>query len=62
MDSNPHLPLYRAAQTTFLLEFPVWWAYLASFSASLVICIVAVYCAGVRLGECVTGRPLMPQA
>ena len=49
-------------ETTLFLQFPVWWAYLASFSASVVICTVAVYCAGVRLDECVTGRPLMPQA
>jgi TRAP-type C4-dicarboxylate transport system permease small subunit len=49
-------------ETTLFLQFPVWWAYLASFSASVVTCIVAVYCAALRVRESVTGRTLMPQA
>lgn len=48
-------------ETTLFLQFPVWWAYLASFCASVVTCIVAVYCAALRLGECLTGRALLPR-
>jgi len=49
-------------ETTFFLQFPVWWAYLASFTASCVTCIVALYCAVMRLGEALTGRLLLPRA
>jgi TRAP-type C4-dicarboxylate transport system permease small subunit len=48
-------------ETTFFLQFPVWWAYLASFIASVVTCVVAVYCAIMRLAEWLTGRALLPQ-
>lgn len=49
-------------ETTLFLQFPVWWAYLASFCASLVTCLVAVYCAVLRLCESVTGQYLLPRA
>ena len=48
-------------ETTLFLQFPLWWAYAASFAASAVTCIVALYCAVMRIGECVTGRLLLPQ-
>ncbi|MEZ5538143.1 MAG: TRAP transporter small permease [Thiolinea sp.] len=40
-------------ETTFLLQFPVWWAYAFSFAASL----VAIYCAVVRAQNFIQGRP-----
>lgn len=43
-------------ETTFILQFPIWWAYAASFFAALVAAIIAVYCAIVRVGEAVSGR------
>lgn len=49
-------------ETTFFLQFPVWWAYSASFAASVVTCIVAVYCAVMRVGESLSGRVLLPTA
>lgn len=49
-------------ETTFLLQFPVWWAYLVSFAAALVASIVAAYCAFARVSEALTGRRLMPYA
>ncbi len=52
---------YGNGETTFFLQFPVWWAYAASFAASVVTCVVAVYCAVMRLGECLTGRSKLPQ-
>lgn len=53
---------YGNGETTFFLQFPVWWAYAASFAASVVTCIVAVYCAVMRLREILTGRTILPQA
>ena len=47
-------------ETTFLLQFPVWWAYAASFIAALVASLVALYCAWARLAEAATGRRYMP--
>ncbi|WP_187430559.1 hypothetical protein ROLI_036910 [Roseobacter fucihabitans] len=49
-------------ETTFFLQFPVWWSYSASFVASVVICIVALYCAVMRVGESLSGRALLPTA
>lgn len=36
-------------ETTYMLQFPVWWAYAASFTASLLAAIIAVYCASSRV-------------
>lgn len=52
---------YGNGETTFFLQFPVWWAYLASFAASVVTCIVALWCAYLRVAESLTGRTLMTQ-
>ncbi len=35
-------------ETTFLLQFPIWWAYAASFVGAVVASIVGVYMAGIR--------------
>jgi TRAP-type C4-dicarboxylate transport system permease small subunit len=47
-------------QTTFLLQFPVWWAYGASFLASVVAALVGIYCAVGRVLEVLTGRAYLP--
>ncbi|MEO0931354.1 MAG: TRAP transporter small permease subunit [Pseudomonadota bacterium] len=39
----------RYGETTFLIQFPVWWAYAASFVAALAASIVSLYCAAMRL-------------
>lgn len=49
-------------ETTFLLQFPVWWAYGASFVASVGAALVAVYCASARVAEAVTGERRLPLA
>lgn len=46
-------------ETTFLLQFPIWWAYALSFVASLAAAIVGLYMAGVRTVEFFTGRILI---
>lgn len=48
------------SETTFLLQFPVWWSYAASFFAAFVAAIVAVYCACARVAEVLTGRQYLP--
>lgn len=50
----------RNGQTTLFLQFPVWWAYAASFSAGLVACIVAIYCALIRVNEALQNRSILP--
>lgn len=48
----------HSGQTTLLLQFPVWWAYLASSIAAVVGAVVAVWHAGVRIYEAVTGNKI----
>ena len=47
-------------ETTFLLQFPVWWAYGLSFVAALVASLIAIYCAVAQVIELVTGRHILP--
>jgi TRAP-type C4-dicarboxylate transport system permease small subunit len=47
-------------ETTFFLQFPVWWSYAVSFVAGIVACIVAVYCAAARIAEAVGGSAILP--
>lgn len=46
-------------ETTFLLQFPIWWAYALSFSASVVAALAGVYMAVVRIMECFAGRAIL---
>ncbi len=41
----------RYGETTFLLQFPVWWAYAASFAVALVASAVSLYAIGARVRE-----------
>lgn len=52
---------YGNGETTLFLQFPLWWAYAASFAASVVTCIVALYCAGARTFEAAVDRSVLPQ-
>lgn len=51
---------WNNGETTLFLQFPVWWAYAASFAASVVAALVAVWCAYARLVLAATGRQLLP--
>lgn len=46
-------------ETSFLLEFPIWWAYAASLVAAVVAAIVGLYMGAVRTIEFLTGRILI---
>lgn len=52
----------RYNETTFILQFPIWWAFALSFGAALVASVVAIYCAVARVLELVTGKRLSPEA
>ncbi|MFP7674540.1 TRAP transporter small permease [Marivita sp. S0852] len=49
-----------SAQTTFLLEYPVWWAYAVSLVAAVVAAAVSIYVAVMRVAESVTGERILP--
>ena len=39
----------RYNETSYLIQFPIWWAYAASFTAAITASIVSVYCAAMEL-------------
>lgn len=39
----------RYGETTYLIQFPIWWAYAASLTAAIAASIVSLYCAAMRL-------------
>lgn len=47
-------------ETTLFLQFPVWWSYAASFAASALAGLTALYCGVARIAEAVTGRSYLP--
>jgi TRAP-type C4-dicarboxylate transport system permease small subunit len=51
----------RYGETTFLLRFPIWWAYGASFVGACLAALSSIYMAGVRIAEFFTGRVIMAQ-
>lgn len=50
----------RRRSTTFVLQFPLWWSYLAALIPAYVAAAVACYMALVRLAEALLNRPLIP--
>ena len=46
-------------QTTFLLQFPVWWAYALSAFGAFSAAIVATYTAFARIYEAFTGTEIL---
>ncbi|MDF1855206.1 TRAP transporter small permease [Pseudooceanicola sp.] len=52
----------RYGETTMLLQFPIWWAYGASFFGAAVAALIGVYVAIARALEVVTGRIILQAA
>jgi len=50
----------RYNEITYLINFPVWWAYAFALVAAVVAAIVGVYMAGVRVIEAATDRIIAP--
>ncbi len=49
-------------QTSFLLQFPVWWSYAASCFAACIAGGIGLYCAVGRAVDHITGSHMMPRA
>lgn len=49
----------RYHETTFILQFPVWWPYAVCVAAALVGVIVSFYLLYVRILEVATGDPML---
>jgi hypothetical protein len=45
--------------TTFLLQFPIWWAYAASLVGAVMAAVISVYVAWVRVIEFATGQDVI---
>ena len=46
----------RYQETTFILQFPVWWGFAAAMVAVVVGVVVSLYMLAVRVGEVRTGK------
>ena len=51
----------RYGETTFLLQFPIWWAYAASFLGAALAALVSIYMAIVRILEALSGKELLTE-
>lgn len=49
----------RYGETTFSLQFPVWWAYAIAELAAIVAAGIALWMVSVRLREWLYGKPLL---
>lgn len=45
-----------SGETSLLLQYPIWWSYLASFAGAVVTAAVGVYMALLRIFELLSGR------
>lgn len=50
----------RSGQTTFLIQFPIWWAYAACLVGAVLSAIVGVYVALIRIVEFWRARDILP--
>ncbi|MEJ6397328.1 TRAP transporter small permease [Yoonia sp. 208BN28-4] len=50
-----------SGQTTFILQFPVWWSYAASLVAATGWAVIAIYIAVARVVEFASGTPILPE-
>lgn len=51
----------RYGETTFLLQFPIWWAYAASFLGAALAALVSIYMAIIRILEALSGKELLTE-
>lgn len=51
----------RSGQTSFLIEFPVWWGYAACMIGAGISALVSVYIAGMRVFSVIAGEDKLPQ-
>jgi TRAP-type C4-dicarboxylate transport system permease small subunit len=58
---NGMLSKQRYGDTTFLLQFPIWWAYAASLSGSILTAVISLYVVGIRALELMRGEDILSQ-
>jgi TRAP-type C4-dicarboxylate transport system permease small subunit len=58
---NGMLSKQRYGDTTFLLQFPIWWAYAASLSGSILTAVISFYVVGIRALELMRGEDILSQ-
>lgn len=49
-----------SGQTSFLLQYPVWWGYAAALTGAVAAAFVSVFVAMFRLAEVISGRRVLP--
>jgi len=49
----------RRRSTTFMLQYPLWWNYLAAFVPAAITAAIGVWMALVRIAEAAMNRPLI---
>lgn len=49
----------RYGETTYLIQFPIWWPYSAALAGAAVTALVGIYVALVRLAELVTRTDIL---
>ena len=52
---------FNNGETSWLLQFPIWWAYALSLIAAIAAALVAIYMAIMRVLELTTGQVLVAQ-
>lgn len=52
----------RYGETTFILQFPVWWSYAFSVCAALVVALTAVWVVWIRMKEMIENRNILAGA
>ena len=51
---------YQNGQTTFFLQFPLWWSYGACLFAAVIAAVVGLYCGLGRMLAALGGPPFQP--
>ena len=52
------LDKHRYGETSFILQFPVWWSFLISAIAAVIAAAISLWMIWVRLRELKTGHPV----
>ncbi len=47
---------FNFGETTFVLQFPIWWAYAACFAGGVLVLLLSVFCLSRSLRALVTGK------
>lgn len=50
----------RYGETTYLIQFPIWWSYAGGLVGAVVAAFVALYVLAVRMAEMATGAVILP--